>query len=333
LIIQEDDQPFNDFAFHSSDSHLVALASNDGAINIYRIPEGWGELENESPKPFASITTPEKKITTGGGRLLNIQFHPLAAEVVLTCTGNKDVKLWDLNSSSEKLPLPSVHKAAISTFTWNREGSLLATSAKDKELRIFDPRGNTEVAKVVTHNSPKGCRSIWLGKLDMILSTGFTPDSTREVSIFDPKMLAKGALDSIKLSVSSSYVMPFVDEDIGVVYLAGKGDGNIRVFEMTGTKPMFNETIEFKSSQPQAGLAQFPRKVMDVKECEVARFLKLTPSSGVIPLRFFTPRVKDKFQSDIYPDTWDNKPSMTADEWFEGKNAAPNTVNMESKFS
>ena len=321
---------------------MVATASNDGHINIYKIPEGWGTHEKAEdsdqghPRHFDRITVAEKSIQTNGGRLTNIQFHPLAADVVVTANGTgKEVKFWDITTGESKLELPAgAHKGAISTMAWNRDGSLLCTESKDKELHLFDPRQQSEVGHVVSHPSPKGGRSVWINKYDWILSTGFTKDSVREASIFDPKMLTKGPLETIQLGVSSSYIMSFVDEAIGVVYLAGKGDGNIRVFEMLPNKPLFNETIEWKASQPQSGLALLPRSEVDVKECEIAKFLKLTPAAGgqVIPLSFFVPRVKSQFQSDLYPEQWDQRPAGSADDWFSGANPVAKTVDMAAKF-
>jgi len=342
LIHQEDDTPFNDFAFNPSDDHMVALASNDGNINIYKIPEGWGTIETlesgerGNPRHFNPIHQAEKRIETGSGRLTNIQFHPLAAELVVTANSTgKEVKFWDITQGECKLELPAgAHKGAVTTLSWNKDGSLLCTESKDKEIHIFDPRQQNEVGHVVSHPSPKGGRSIWINKYDWILSTGFAKDSSREASIFDPKMLGKGPLETLQMGVSSSYVMSFIDETLGVLYLAGKGDGNMRVFELLSNKPLFNEGIEYKSSQPQAGLALLPRTEVDVKECEVAKFLKLTPAGGgqVIPISFFVPRVKSQFQADIYPEQWDERPGGSAEDWLGGGNPQGKTVDMSVKF-
>ena len=38
------------------------------------------------------------------------------------------------------------------------------------------------------------------------------------------------------------------------------------------------------------------------------------------------------FQSDIFPDTFSGEPSLSADEWIEGKNAPPKTLSLEAIF-
>lgn len=76
---------------------------------------------------------------------MNIEFHPLASNILITADAAKEVKIWDLSAQSQVLTLPDVHKAALNNLTWNTDGSLLVTSCKDKKLRIFDPRANKVV--------------------------------------------------------------------------------------------------------------------------------------------------------------------------------------------
>lgn len=62
----------------------------------------------------------------------------------------------------------------MTSVTWNYDGSLAATAAKDKALRVFDPRGGAVVAEGTAHQGAKGWRAVWLGARDRILSVGFT---------------------------------------------------------------------------------------------------------------------------------------------------------------
>ena len=40
----------------------------------------------------------------------------------------------------------SCHKDTIFSMSWNRDGSLFATTCKDKKIRVIDPRQNVVVA-------------------------------------------------------------------------------------------------------------------------------------------------------------------------------------------
>merc|ERR1712146_312125 len=60
--------------------------------------------------------------------------------------------------------------------------------------------------------------------------------------------------------------------------------------------------------------------------------MKLT-SNSVEGLSFIIPRKSDRFQADIFPDTYAGQPSMTCEEFFGGKDADPKLVSMDPKKS
>ena len=76
-------------------------------------------------------------------RLLSVDFHPVADNVLIAFDAGKQVRFFDLETASEKFALPDVHKALPTNISWNLDGSVCATSCKDKTLRIFDPRANS----------------------------------------------------------------------------------------------------------------------------------------------------------------------------------------------
>lgn len=125
--------------------------------------------------------------------------------------------------------------------------------------------------------------------------------------------------------------MPFYDHDTGILYLAGKGDGNIRYYEIVDEAPYFYYLSEFKSAAPQKGIAFVPKRALNVSECEVARALKLHVNK-VEPISFRVPRKSDIFQDDLYPDTYAGEPSLTLEQWAKGGNADPKTRSLAPGF-
>jgi coronin-1B/1C/6 len=95
--------------------------------------------------------------------------------------------------------------------------------------------------------------------------------------------------------------------------------------------PYLHVLSEFKTSDPQRGLAVLPKRACNVAECEVARIYKVHPDR-VEPISFKVPRKSDQFQSDIFPSTVSDTAALTADEWFAGKNAKPKLVSLENGF-
>ena len=53
-------------------------------------------------------------------------------------------------------------------------------------------------------------------------------------------------LTTYDLDQSAGAIMPFYDEDTRMMYLAGKGDGNIRYFEFTDEAPFVHYLSEFR---------------------------------------------------------------------------------------
>jgi coronin-1B/1C/6 len=229
---------------------------------------------------------------------------------------------------SEITRLPDVHKGLLTNASWNYEGSLLATCCKDKFLRIFDPRGNQLVSEVMNHDSPKSSRVQWMGQKNVIVTAGFTKTSERELAVYDPRNTSS-RVSTVRLSASSSSMLLFADEDSSLLFVAGKGDSTISYFDVTNEPIGVHTLTEYKSNTPQNGLTLLPKSVCNVKNCEIARFLKLSGSRAE-PIRFEVPRQQSHFfQDDLYPDTWDRKASISASQWASGNNGSRNLVSVK----
>ena len=93
--------------------------------------------------------------------------------------------------------------------------------------------------------------------------------------------------------------MPIFDADTNVLYLCGKGDGNVRYYEFVNHDPWMFGLSEFRSTTSCKGMCMVPKRANDVMSCETARLLKLTPSDGVQKLSFTVPRKSDAFQVSV----------------------------------
>jgi len=125
--------------------------------------------------------------------------------------------------------------------------------------------------------------------------------------------------------------MPFYDNDTGLLYLGGKGDGNIRYYEIVDERPFIHFVADYKSAVPQLGLALRPKTAVDVSSCEIATILKVT-NDVVEPIHFNVPRKSDMFQDDIYPPTVGPEPVLTAAEWIAGQTKEPHFISLEGGF-
>jgi coronin-1B/1C/6 len=107
-------------------------------------------------------------------------------------------------------------------------------------------------------------------------------------------------------------------------------DGNIRYFELENDK--FEYLSEYKSGDPQRGLAFMPKRGVNMHQNEVVRIFKSVGDTHIEPISFIVPRRSEVFQDDIYPPTTGLKPAMGSSEWFDGKEAIPPKISMASLY-
>lgn len=108
-------------------------------------------------------------------------------------------------------------------------------------------------------------------------------------------------------------------------------DGNIRYFEYENGK--FEFLSEYKSADPQRGVAFLPKRGVNTHENEVMRAFKTVNDSYIEPISFLVPRRAEVFQDDIFPPTVGSKPAMSAGDWFEGKEALPPKIDLASVYA
>ncbi|KAI4115096.1 MAG: hypothetical protein LQ345_004244 [Seirophora villosa] len=293
---------------------------------VWRVPEDFTlrTEEGEDPKDVA----PLKQLTGHSRKVGHVLFNPAAANVLATSSGDYTVKVWDVEAGSPQLTLK--HTDIVQSLSWSANGSLMVTTSRDKKLRIWDVRQETPAHTVPGHAGAKNSRVTWMGEHDRIATTGFSKMSDRQLGLWDlrdPKEPIGGfhMLDSI-----SGVCMPFWDEATKCLYLAGKGDGNIRYFEYEHDR--FEYLSEYKSGDPQRGVAFLPKRGVNMHENEVMRAFKTVNDSYIEPISFIVPRRAEVFQGDIYPPVVGTKPAMSAAEWFDGMEGLPPKIDLESIY-
>jgi len=128
--------------------------------------------------------------------------------------------------------------------------------------------------------------------------------------------------------------MPFYDEDSDVLFLAGKGDGAIRFYEiLPGEEPkgIVQHLGQFSSNNATAAACAIPRRCCDVSQTEIIRIYKIAKGQ-IIPLHFQVPRKSELFAEDIYPPARGDEPNISKESWCAGENATPKLVSLEGGF-
>ncbi|KAG8930273.1 Coronin-like protein crn1 [Tulasnella sp. 419] len=319
--------PVLDTDWSPFDDRVVASGAEDGKVLIWKVEdsqfEGWGS-EGWVPQDFEPVS----RIAGSGRKIGQVLFHPTASHVLASASGDHSVKLWDLANPEDARSTLVGHNDTIQSLAFNSTGTLLATTSRDRKIRIFDPRTGGEAVRVGDgHGGIKGARVTWMGDLDRIATTGFSRMSDRQVCIWET-----GGLSSVKtlnIDQSAGVIMPFWSDN-NILFLAGKGDGNIRFYEYESDN-LF-ALSEHKSTDPQRGMCFLPRRALNVSDCEIARAYKVYGSS-IEPISFVVPRKADTFQADIFPPAPSSVPALTAAEFFNGKTAPRNYVDLDTGAS
>jgi len=280
-------------------------------------------LKENMNEPLQTLNGHKRKVGS-------VLFNPVANNILCTTSTDFAVKIWDIEKGTCNLSVDGQHADIIQSCDWNFNGSLTVTSCKDKKVRVIDPRSNKVAQEAEAHQGIKGSRACWLGNKEKIFSVGFTKTSEREYCMWDPrdfsKPLTKQAVDS-----ASGILMPFYDNDTNVLFLAGKGDGNIRLYEVVDEAPYIHYLNEFKSNTPQRGMCLAPKRIVNVSDCEIVRLMKVGVKI-VEPISFQVPRKSDVFQDDIFPDCFSGEYSVTADQWLKGQNGTRKTRSLAPGF-
>lgn len=308
-----------DFDFNPFNDHQIATASEDLTLKIFSFPEGG--LTEKVTEADVSLEGHERKVTF-------CKWHPTASNILASGSSDQTVRVWDTETGEQKYEYKA--EGIIQDLQWNYDGSLLGISCKDKTVHIFDPR-NPDAAKVINaHEGAKTSKIGWLGSTGMFITCGFTKRSKREFKLWDSSSDLSKPVTTIDIDSGSGVLFPYFDEGVNVLYLMGRGDGNIRYYEWTGEKPYFYSISEFRSSKSQKGCCVCPKLANNILGAEVTKVLKLTTDS-VIPLGFTIPRKSDNFLADCFPDDYAGVASMTADEWCAGENKDPVKMSMNPK--
>jgi len=245
--------------------------------------------------------------------------------VLSSCAYDNAVKVWDVEKGKELFS--DDHPDFPISMEWNEDGSLLATSCKDKYVRIFDPRKKGAASKGLGLGGTKGQRVVWVSALNKLMTVGFQANASRGYMLFDCKKMDT-AVATADLDTAAGVFIPYYDADTSMLYLAGKGDAAVKYWEIVNEEPYVHYLSEFRDTESTKGACFLPKTLCDTTKCEVAICYRVM-KDFVSPISFQVPRKSEMFQSDIFPDTYAGRPVMTADEWAAGTNKAPLKKSMK----
>ncbi|NXX30297.1 CORO7 protein, partial [Nicator chloris] len=250
-----------DLTWDPFDPRRLAVAGEDARIRLWRIPEGG--LQETLQEPEAILQGHTEKI-------YSIRFHPMASDLLVSSSYDMTVRIWELSAGREVLCLQG-HTDQIFSMAWSPDGKKLATVSKDGRIRLYEPRRSSQPQQEGPGpEGGRGARLVWVCGGDYLLVSGFDSRSERRILLYRAQALPEGPLSVLGLDVAPSTLLPFYDEDTSVVFLTGKGDTRVFLYEVTSEPPYFLECNSFTSSEPHKGFIFLPKTVCEVREVEFA---------------------------------------------------------------
>ena len=142
------------------------------------------------------------------------------------------------------------------SLEWNSVGSLLALTTKDKNAHVVDPRANKVETSFKIFDSAKTSKVAWVGH-DSVITTGYGKNNDRQIKLWDLKNTAK-EVQTVSIDTQSGPIQPFYDPDTGLLFVPGRGEGNIRYYEYSSGSVKI--VSEYKSGTSQKSVCFFPKK-------------------------------------------------------------------------
>lgn len=312
-----------DFCWDPFCTERLAVAGEDAKIRIWCLPKGGLQK---------TLSQPETILRGHTEKIYSIKFHPLASDILASSSYDMTVRIWNINTGKQELLLKG-HTDQIFSLAWSPDGQRLASVCKDGKVRIYEPRKSLEpVQEGPGPEGGRGARVIWVCAGKYILVSGFDSRSERKLYLYTAEDLSTGHVACTSLDLAPSTLIPFYDEDTSVVFLTGKGDTRVFIYEIIPEAPFLLECNSFSSTDPHKGFLFLPKMVCDIREVEFARAVRLGQSS-IEMISFRVPRVKKEFfQDDLFPDTevwW--KAALTASSWLSGSNGRHEKMSLRPK--
>ncbi|KAI0685880.1 hypothetical protein C8T65DRAFT_773284 [Cerioporus squamosus] len=163
------------------------------------------------------------------------------------------------------------------------------------------------------------------GDKDRIATTGFSKMSDRQVALWETGSLSN--VKTITIDQTSGVLMPSGLTTTSSSSPARGSDGNICYYEYEDDNLFL--LAEYKFSKPQRGMCFFPRRSLSMSDCQIACALKVVANS-IEGIAFIVPCKSDSFQSDIFPPVPSAEHTLSAAEFFSGKNAPPKLISLDN---
>lgn len=358
-LIRAHSCPVTDFMFNPFNEHLLSSCAGDGIIKTWTVPvDGF---VGDCKEPTLSISFNDAS-GLNANNLCGLVYHPCISSL-LAVRAPREIGIFDIDTGSCVFSTATMSNTAfgadIMSMAWaNSTRNLLSVTCKDKNMYLIDTRqpfSLTNMKCAGIHQGTRATRHAWCGRHEnFVATTGHSKSNQdRELNVYDIRMFGSCSafgskeqcettvltpVSTTRLDTATGILLPFYDYDTDLLVLMGKGDINIKVFEMdadsTGKLHAVTNTVPTgcnSATDITRGATLLPKQCNDLMSCEILKVLRLYENS-IQPISFKIARgEKTKFHDDLYPPTVTGALAVcTASEWQSVETSLPlNTVELK----
>ena len=314
--------PVLDVAFSPFNEDIVASASEDATIRLWKITEENGNIKKQHNTQIAELKGHGRKVC-------RLAFNDIVNNCLASFGFENSIKIWDISKGQCASTIKGTNQQFLD-INWSQDGNRLVLPAKDKKLHVYDARAGTETFAVPSHLNLKGSRAVFYDARHYIFSTGFSQQAARQLMLRDERNPEK-PLQTEDVDYNAGMLIPFIDPDNGVVFLFGRGDTVEKTYELREDEPPIMHCSNSPLPEPIRAVACAPKTCCDTSICEIGCVYIVTNSKHLVHYPMIVPRRNAEcFQSDIYPDTVGPEPSVEFDAWKAGEEFQVKKVNLEN---
>ena len=247
-----------------------------------------------------------------------VNFNPIASNIMVSGTSYGDIHIWESEEFKTYMQFRLPYNP--STILWSPNGDLIGITTKNKFLTIYDPRNRNAVFQdQITQNSLI-TKFAWLDN-NYVATVGINSDNKKVLSILDIRKSNENQYDnfflsSIEINQYTSVTVPYVNQELKLIYCVGKEESSIKIFDYcTGSLQKNNE---FKAAEQNNFSVLLNRQYLNKSKMEVDRFARYTKNRKIFYVSFnLLPG--QKFDGILYPSEELTKPQMNSNDWINGK--------------
>ncbi|KAG9341196.1 hypothetical protein JZ751_019635 [Albula glossodonta] len=194
--------------------NIIASCSEDSSVRIWEIPEGG--LKRNMSEAVLELYGHSRRVGL-------IEWHPTTSGILFSAGYDYKILIWNLEIA-EAVKMIDCHSDVILCMSFNTDGSLVATSCKDKKLRVIEPRSGRVLQEANCKNH-KVNRVVFLGNMKRLLTTGVSRWNTRQIALWDQISTEKPYLQYLM-----EFRSPAPQKGLGVMPKHGLDVGACEVF-------------------------------------------------------------------------------------------------------